>query len=149
MTKHTSIFIGALLLVLLADQALRFVTMQRGVSWRAGTIELGYCPNDGAIFSWPVPGSVMTAISLVILAGLAVLLVRVGWRRGEWFALGVLTMMSGGLMNAVDRLRFGSVVDYLSFGQWFPIFNVADVCIVVGLVMVFLAGALDAHTVDR
>lgn len=136
MTKHVSIFIGTLLLVLLADQVLRFVTMHHGATWHAGLFELGYFPNAGALFSWPVPAVIITTITGMVLAGLTVFLVTHGLRRGEYFALGVLSIVSAGAANFVDRLRFGSVVDYLSFGQWFPIFNLADVCIVVGLIMV-------------
>jgi len=130
------VFSAALLVVLVMDQALRMVAARRGAGWHAGPVEFGYYPNAGAIFSWPVPVAVMTLITGVILVGLVMFLVRVQWRRGEWFALGLLSMLAAGAANFVDRLRFGSVVDYVSVGPWFPVFNVADVVIVVGLIMV-------------
>jgi len=48
--------------------------------------------------------------------------------------------VGGALGNVMDRLRFGSVVDYLDVYVW-PVFNLADAAIVVG------AGALVAASV--
>lgn len=48
-----------------------------------------------------------------------------------------LALVCGGALgNLVDRIRFGAVVDFLDFhvGGWhWPAFNVADVCIVLGV----------------
>ncbi len=55
-------------------------------------------------------------------------------------------ILGGALGNLIDRVRFGAVVDFLDFhiGGWhWPAFNVADICIVVGvglyLLNIFLA----------
>lgn len=45
-------------------------------------------------------------------------------------------ILGGALGNLIDRIRFGAVVDFLDFhvGGWhWPAFNVADICIVVGV----------------
>ena len=48
-----------------------------------------------------------------------------------------LALIAGGAIgNLIDRIRFGAVVDFLDFhigGYHWPAFNVADVCIVVGV----------------
>ncbi len=48
-----------------------------------------------------------------------------------------LALIAGGAIgNLIDRIRFGAVVDFLDFhiGGWhWPAFNVADICIVVGV----------------
>jgi signal peptidase II len=41
------------------------------------------------------------------------------------------------LGNLIDRLRFGSVIDFLDLG-WWPIFNVADSGISVGICVLLL-----------
>ncbi|MCT4552698.1 MAG: signal peptidase II [Alphaproteobacteria bacterium] len=44
--------------------------------------------------------------------------------------------ISGALGNAIDRLRFGAVVDFLDFhayGHHWPSFNIADMLIVIGI----------------
>ena len=42
--------------------------------------------------------------------------------------------LGGALGNLVDRLWAGAVVDFIDVGPW-PIFNVADSCIVVGMIV--------------
>jgi signal peptidase II len=62
---------------------------------------------------------------------------RGDWRTAAPFAL----MIAGALGNVVDRLRFGYVVDFIHWywrGFDWPVFNVADSCIVVGAVMMVL-----------
>lgn len=52
-------------------------------------------------------------------------------------------LVYGGLLgNLVDRIRFGYVIDYLKFyigGYEFPVFNLADICIVVGFFLIIIA----------
>ncbi len=48
-----------------------------------------------------------------------------------------LALIAGGALgNLIDRIRFGAVIDFLDFhigGYHWPAFNIADVCIVVGV----------------
>ena len=50
-----------------------------------------------------------------------------------------LGLLMGGLVgNLIDRLLYGYVIDYLSFnffGYSFPIFNIADIGIVIGIIL--------------
>ena len=43
-------------------------------------------------------------------------------------------ILSGGIGNIIDRIRLGYVVDMLHFEFWpsYPVFNVADMCVVCG-----------------
>lgn len=77
----------------------------------------------------------------VIAAGLVVLAVRTT-KRIETFAFGLIA--GGAVGNVVDRVRRGTVTDFLDFhaGGWhWPAFNMADVMIVVGVVLL-IAGSL-------
>ena len=54
--------------------------------------------------------------------------------------LGVLScclILSGGVGNIVDRARLGYVVDMFHFEFWpsYPVFNVADICVVSGAIL--------------
>ena len=101
-----------------------------------GFVELKAVHNYGAAWSsfagmrWLL----VTATSLIVLA-LLLLLVR----RVVRHPLGVLAcclIVSGGLGNILDRLRLGYVVDMFNFQFMnYPVFNVADMCIVSGCVL--------------
>ena len=47
-------------------------------------------------------------------------------------ALGL--QLGGALGNLLDRVRIGSVTDFLDFGPW-PVFNVADMAVVAGVIL--------------
>ena len=80
------------------------------------------------------------ALAFLISGGLVLALARTA--RGDWRnALPFALVIAGALGNVVDRLRLGYVVDFI---QWYwrdffwPVFNVADSCIVVGAVLIGL-----------
>ena len=48
--------------------------------------------------------------------------------------------VGGAIGNLIDRIRFGYVVDFMDLSVW-PVFNVADSCLVIGVIG-FLMAAL-------
>ena len=45
-------------------------------------------------------------------------------------------LVAGGLGNLIDRVRLHEVIDYIKFEPFdFPVFNFADICVVVGALM--------------
>ena len=51
--------------------------------------------------------------------------------------LGLSLILGGAVGNLIDRLRFGYVIDFLDFRVW-PVFNLADSCITIGVVLILL-----------
>lgn len=47
-------------------------------------------------------------------------------------------ILGGAIGNLIDRIRFGYVIDYLSFSIFPPVFNFADSAIVVGAILLSL-----------
>lgn len=54
------------------------------------------------------------------------------------------TLLFGGIIgNLFDRVIYSGVIDYIGmifFGYYFPIFNIADICIVVGAILIIIDG---------
>jgi signal peptidase II len=49
-----------------------------------------------------------------------------------------LGLIEGGIIgNLIDRITIGAVIDFIDFHVW-PVFNLADVCIVSGIGLIFL-----------
>jgi signal peptidase II len=108
-----------------------------------GVLDLRYTENPEAAFGalrWARPsvrGPALTAfrglLSLVIL----VVLLR---RRGLGLdRFGLALVLAGALGNLADGLLRGYVVDFIHVHYW-PVFNVADICIAVGVGLLLLAG---------
>jgi signal peptidase II len=100
-------------------------------------VSLGLLSADSHTERW-ILVAVTAAIAVVVLVWM--LRERA---RGDILALALV--LGGALGNITDRVRFGFVVDYadLHFGDFRPflIFNVADACITIG-VLIILARSL-------
>jgi signal peptidase II len=98
-----------------------------------GLLRLDLVRNSGAAFSF---ASGMTWIFTVVASAVSVVIVRVSRRLGSlWWAVSLGLLLGGALGNLLDRLfrapgfGTGHVVDFLELPHW-PVFNVADSCIV-------------------
>lgn len=98
-----------------------------------GFFDFVYVRNTGAAFSL---FSDMTLL-LGIVSILFCICVAVYWfvrkPKSNIKRAAVALLFSGALGNAIDRIFYGFVVDFISL-KWFdfPVFNIADVAIVVG-----------------
>ncbi len=102
-----------------------------------GLVELKTVHNYGAAWS-SFSGArwlLVAATSLIVLVILSLLVRRVV--RHPLGTLACCLIVSGGLGNILDRVRLGYVVDmfHFQFYERYPVFNVADVCIVSGCVL--------------
>lgn len=89
-------------------------------------------------------GGIFESLSgfLTVLAVVLSTLILVFYSRAAPFGrpmrLGLSLILGGGLGNLIDRLAQGSVTDFLSIGNLF-IFNIADLCIILGMAAVLYA----------
>src|SRR5262249_45600344 len=93
--------------------------------------------NRGVAFG-VLPGSDL-AVTLLIGAALLALLAYFASHTDQhliWLPTGLL--VGGALGNIVDRLRDGSVTDFIKLPLAWPPFNVADTSIVLGILILFL-----------
>ena len=89
--------------------------------------------NTGVAFGALEGGGLVVAI--LIGASLALLVAYfVANREKPWLWLPVGMLLGGALGNLADRAREGAVIDFIDPIAW-PAFNVADSCIVVGVLV--------------
>ena len=58
-------------------------------------------------------------------------------RESNLLQIAISLQLSGAFGNIVDRIRLGSVTDFIDVGPW-PVFNIADSCISVGMFLLIL-----------
>jgi signal peptidase II len=139
---------GVCALVVAADQIVKAVVEAQLVVGQhvdvVGPLGLTLSHNAGVAFGLAGGGGeALILITVVALAVVGVLFARQPTRPGLWLAAGLLA--GGALGNLIDRIRAGAVTDYIDIGSW-PNFNLADVAITVGVVLLaisFLAEASD------
>ena len=59
-------------------------------------------------------------------------------RSGTLIHYGSVALAAGAVSNMIDRVRTGHVVDFFDFRVW-PVFNIADIAIVIGTAAVLWA----------
>lgn len=134
-------------LVVLADQAAKAAIEAHLVPGEdvavLGPLELTLSHNQGVAFG--LAGGAGTGLVLVTLVALGVigyLFARNPGRPGMWVAVGLLG--GGALGNLADRIRAGAVTDFVAVGSW-PPFNLADVAITLGVLLLVLIYLRDAE----
>jgi signal peptidase II len=108
-----------------------------------GWFALTYTQNFGAAWSmlWQQRG-LLVAIASAVAIGIIVYAVKLKDR--SWMQMiGLGFLLGGALGNLIDRARLGYVIDMFNLqnGRYeniFPIFNVADICIDVGVGLLLL-----------
>ena len=107
-----------------------------------GSLQLRLTFNDGSAFGL---GAGRTTLVALIAIAVSLVVARAGWKaESRSWAIGFGLVLGGALGNLVDRgLRDGSgflggrVVDFIDL-EWWPVFNVADAAIVVGVLFLVL-----------
>lgn len=107
-----------------------------GMAFLPGFMELRTVHNYGAAWSsfsgmrWLL----VAVTSCIVLAVLTVLVRRIV--RHPLGLAACFLIISGGLGNIIDRVRLGYVVDMFNFlFMDYPVFNVADICVVCGCIL--------------
>jgi signal peptidase II len=139
------LLLGVAALTILADQVSKAYVvahLRRGESWMPfSAIEpvfrLTHTRNTGAAFGmFPQGGMVFLIIAVVVSAFIVYYYRQIP--AGAWLlrlALGL--QLGGALGNVIDRIQRGYVVDFFDVSFW-PVFNVADSCIVIGVALLAL-----------
>lgn len=96
--------------------------------------------NTGAAWSM-FSNSTMLLTVVSLIAALVLLYILFAKNNTRFSSLALVCMASGCIGNLYDRFALGYVRDFLSFnifGYMFPIFNIADSLLVIGVGMMFL-----------
>lgn len=96
--------------------------------------------NTGAAFGM-LKNARIFLISLTIVAA-AVLIYLMIKNKSKMMRLSIAFILAGAFGNLIDRIFRGKVTDFLEFDFWiwkdYPVFNVADVCVNIGAILLFI-----------
>ena len=144
--KKKRIFWTVALIGLILDQVTKYIVVQNFADigdsfplWK-NVFHFTYIINTGAAFSFFRGGVIwLRWLSLIVSLGL----IAFAWyvpRMKKIEQLGYGFILAGALGNGIDRFLFGYVVDFLDFRLIkFPVFNIADVSINIGIFFLLIA----------
>ena len=125
-----------IVIILIIDYVLKShirATMYAGQSFALidDIFSITYVQNRGAAFSI-LEGKEMLLVLIPALALVMAVVYMEKFRNGHWtFLLAMELIIAGGVGNLLDRITLGFVTDMFDFHFW-PVFNIADIAIVVG-----------------
>ena len=131
--------------VIAADQLVKHATVQRLALGETAPllpplVELKYVQNTGAAWSSFAGQRLLLIVLPVVLIAAVLYLVKKYRVRHAVGRLAAALIAAGGIGNLIDRIRFGYVVDmfHLLFLPSYPVFNVADIAVVLGAALAAL-----------
>lgn len=142
---NKKIFFGSLI-VLFLDQLSKFIinmTMELNdsITIIPKFFYLTYVKNDGVAWSM-LAGHRILIIIITIVALVLIFLfsqsIKKNWRNN----IALMLIYGGTLGNLIDRISYGTVRDFLDFhifSYHYPVFNIADSAIVIGIILIIIA----------
>ena len=109
-----------------------------------GFLSLTHLRNTGAAWSLLEGKMIFFYVITVIVSVVIIYLLIKNYKKSIWYSVGLSFVLAGAIGNFIDRVRLGYVVDMLQTDFMnFPIFNVADSTLVVGVICIFIYLILD------
>jgi signal peptidase II len=133
------LFLGVACLVLVLDRTTKYLVLRNlapGEMWNPVSFlrpffTITHVSNTGAAFGlFRDYGLFFAILAVVVVVGI-IAFYRYLPPRQTLLRLSLGLQLGGALGNLLDRIRLGSVVDFIDFKIW-PVFNVADMAIVAG-----------------
>ncbi|MBZ2173940.1 signal peptidase II [Schnuerera sp. xch1] len=134
--------------IVLLDQVTKSAAIKylKGNSPRAiidNFFQLYYVENYGAAFGILQNKKLFFVIAtFIVVISIILFLIKYPNNINRAMKISMVMLLGGAVGNLIDRIRVGYVVDFLSvklpFGYNFPVFNVADIFIVTGTLLIMI-----------
>lgn len=136
-------------IVIGVDHLTKWIVVQHlplhGVIGEGAVISIDHVENSGAAFGlFPQFQWLYLIVAAVVVAYILLVGQRYGTTALRQVLLGMI--LGGAISNGIDRLAAGRVVDFIDL-HWWPVFNVADMAIVIGIALAVLT--LGSRTASR
>lgn len=129
--------------LILVDQAIKFLVVAymklgESIPVLAGIFHITYIENPGAAFGLFANQRVIFIVAAALVIVAACLMYRRLMSEKVIVRWGVALLLGGAAGNLIDRVRIGCVIDFLDFRIW-PVFNIADIGICIGVTLLMYA----------
>ncbi|MBN2057569.1 MAG: signal peptidase II [Candidatus Saganbacteria bacterium] len=128
------------LTIVVADQVIKYyvhslMKLGQTIPLIDGIVKLTYVRNTGAAFSLFIGFSPYLIVVGLLVAVAVIYFHYKAPARNRVLQVGLAFVLGGSLGNLIDRIFRSYVIDYLDITIW-PVFNLADIMINVGVIMI-------------
>lgn len=127
------IIIGSVMgiIIIIIDQLSKLFMINKNFDIIPGFLNFSYVQNKGAAFGIG-NFNIVLIFNILIIIGVIIVLLKYNKKINNYIPY--ILVLSGGIGNLIDRIFRGYVIDFIDVNLFnFPTFNIADICIVVGI----------------
>lgn len=121
--------------IIIIDQLSKFLLIRKNIQIIPNLLKFTYLENNGAAFG-------IFNTNIVLISNLLIVIVLlVYWLKSEknnTKNISLTLIIAGSIGNLVDRVVRGYVIDFIKIWDNIPIFNIADISIVIGLIILLM-----------
>jgi signal peptidase II len=145
--KSHGLLVAIAILIIALDQILKAIVrlnLNFGESWSPFSgylksfIRVVHWENYGAAFGLFQGGGVVFGLLAAVVSLVIIIFYSRIPHEHVLMRVALAMQMGGALGNLIDRIRFGPVTDFIAVGT-FPVFNIADASITVGVALLLFA----------
>lgn len=146
-----------LILVVVLDQTSKYAAVKhlKGNSPHViikDFFQLHYVENFGAAFGILQNRKMFFIIvSSIVIIGILFFIFKGSYNLNRLMEISLIIFLGGAIGNLIDRIRLGYVIDFLSFrlgsGYDFPVFNIADISIVISTFLIMAMVLMDRYEI--
>lgn len=140
MKKRYLKMIIIILILIMIDQAVKGIIVNNDIEIFAN-IKIECIQNFGGAYGIGGDSTVFFILVNIVVLGIIIKFICSQKDRVDRKTLfSLILILAGGFSNLIDRIVWGYVVDYIDITNYFefPVFNIADIYIVMGWIMLFI-----------
>lgn len=136
----------AFIIVVSVDQASKYLIQQMmdlntSILVLGDLLRLTYIRNPGAAFGIMIGNRYFFLVLSLLACGVMIYYFYKMPASERWGRLALTLILGGAVGNLIDRIRYSEVTDFIDVGfgayRW-PVFNVADIAVTVGVILLFI-----------
>lgn len=123
------------ILIIMLDQISKLIMIDKNINILPQLLSFSYTQNTGVAFGLISNNIIFVIIFNIVILGIIIKFLKENNESIDYTVLvSLILILSGGIGNLIDRILRGYVVDFIKFDFInFPIFNVADISITLGI----------------
>lgn len=129
--------------LIIIDQVVKFSVIKNiynsEITIINGILNLKYVENTGGAFGIGNDSTIMFVIvNIIVITLITKFIISKNNEVPTYILISLGLILAGGIGNLIDRIFRGFVIDYIDFNPLikFSIFNIADICIVIGCIII-------------
>lgn len=126
--------------IIMLDQISKLIMIDKNINILPQVLSFSYTQNTGVAFGLISNNIIFVIIFNIVILGIIIKFLKENNESIDYTVLvSLILILSGGIGNLIDRILKGYVVDFIKFDFInFPIFNVADISITLGIFILII-----------